>query len=85
MMCRKVGGSTRNDRGSEAKHLGIKRFGGETVLAGDIIVRQCGTEFYTGTSVGCSYDHTLFASTDGKIKLEVKDPKNRKLISIVAE
>ena len=79
MAHKKAGGSTRNGRDSEAKRLGVKRFGGETVLAGSIIVRQRGTKFHAGK------DHTLFAKADGKVKFEVKGPKNRKFISIVAE
>ena len=85
MAHKKAGGSTRNGRDSEAKSLGVKRFGGEAVLAGSIIVRQRGTKFHAGTNVGCGRDHTLFALTDGKVKFEVKGPKNRKFISIVAE
>ena len=79
------GGSTRNGRDSEAKRLGVKRFGGESVLAGSIIVRQRGTKFHAGANVGCGRDHTLFAKADGKVKFEVKGPKNRKFISIEAE
>ena len=81
----KAGGSTRNGRDSEAKRLGVKRFGGEAVLAGSIIVRQRGTKFHAGTNVGCGKDHTLFALKDGKVKFEVKGPSNRKFISIEAE
>ncbi len=75
MAHKKAGGSTRNGRDSEAKRLGVKRFGGEAVLAGSIIVRQRGTKFHAGTNVGCGRDHTLFALTDGKVKFEVKGPK----------
>ena len=85
MAHKKAGGSTRNGRDSEAKRLGVKRFGGESVLGGSIIVRQRGTKFHAGANVGCGRDHTLFALTDGKVKFEVKGPKNRKFISIVAE
>lgn len=72
MAHKKAGGSTRNGRDSEAKRLGVKRFGGESVLAGSIIVRQRGTKFHAGTNVGCGRDHTLFAKADGKVKFEVK-------------
>ncbi|VEI62792.1 50S ribosomal protein L27 [Serratia fonticola] len=72
MAHKKAGGSTRNGRDSEAKRLGVKRFGGEAVLAGSIIVRQRGTKFHAGTNVGCGKDHTLFALKDGKVKFEVK-------------
>ncbi|WP_394206030.1 50S ribosomal protein L27 [Shewanella waksmanii] len=82
MAHKKAGGSTRNGRDSESKRLGVKRFGGESVLAGNIIVRQRGTKFHAGTNVGIGRDHTLFALTDGKVKFEVKGPKNRKFISI---
>jgi len=85
MAHKKAGGSTRNGRDSNAKRLGVKRFGGETVLAGSIIVRQRGTKFHAGTNVGCGRDHTLFATADGQIKFEVKGPDNRKYVSIVAE
>lgn len=85
MAHKKAGGSTRNGRDSESKRLGVKRFGGEAILAGNILVRQRGTKFHAGTNVGCGRDHTLYALTDGKVKFEVKGPKNRKYISIVAE
>ena len=81
----KGGGSTRNGRDSESKRLGVKRFGGESVLAGNIIVRQRGTKFHAGNNVGIGKDHTLFALTEGKVKFEVKGPKNRKFVSIEAE
>jgi large subunit ribosomal protein L27 len=84
MAHKKAGGSTRNGRDSEAKRLGVKRFGGEAVLAGNIIVRQRGTKFHAGNNVSCGKDHTLLALTDGKVKFEVKGPKNRKYISIEA-
>ena len=85
MASKKAGGSTRNGRDSEAKRLGVKAYGNELIPAGSIIVRQRGTKFHAGTNVGCGRDHTLFALTDGKVKFEVKGPKNRKFISIVAE
>ncbi len=84
MAHKKAGGSTRNGRDSESKRLGVKRFGGESVLAGNIIVRQRGTKFHAGTNVGIGKDHTLFALSDGKVKFEVKGPKNRKFVSIEA-
>ncbi|MDX7990199.1 50S ribosomal protein L27 [Xenorhabdus sp. Reich] len=85
MAHKKAGGSTRNGRDSESKRLGVKRFGGESVLAGSIIVRQRGTKFHAGSNVGCGRDHTLFALADGKVKFEIKGSKNRKFISIEAE
>ena len=85
MAHKKAGGSTRNGRDSESKRLGVKRFGGQAVLAGNILVRQRGTKFHAGTNVGIGKDHTLFALTEGKVKFEVKGPKNRKFVSIEAE
>ena len=85
MAHKKAGGSTNNGRDSESKRLGVKRFGGESVLAGNIIVRQRGTKFHAGTNVGLGKDHTLFALSEGKVKFEVKGPKNRKFVSIDAE
>lgn len=85
MAHKKAGGSTRNGRDSESKRLGVKRFGGESVLAGSIIVRQRGTKFHAGSNVGIGRDHTLFATADGKVKFEVKGDKNRKYVSIVTE
>jgi large subunit ribosomal protein L27 len=67
MAHKKAGGSSRNGRDSESKRLGVKKFGGENVLAGNIIVRQRGTRVYPGTNVGLGKDHTLFALTDGKV------------------
>ncbi len=84
MAHKKAGGSTRNGRDSESKRLGVKRFGGESVLAGNIIVRQRGTKFHAGVNVGIGRDHTLFSLTDGKVKFEVKGANNRKFISIEA-
>jgi len=82
MAHKKAGGSTRNGRDSESKRLGVKRFGGQDVLAGSILVRQRGTKFHPGVNVGIGKDHTLFAKADGKVKFEVKGPKNRKFVSI---
>ncbi|BFM14320.1 50S ribosomal protein L27 [Maricurvus nonylphenolicus] len=83
MAHKKAGGSTRNGRDSESKRLGVKRFGDQSVLAGNILVRQRGTKFHAGENVGIGKDHTLFAKADGKVKFEVKGPKNRKFVSIV--
>lgn len=84
MAHKKAGGSTKNGRDSNAKRLGVKRFGGQVVSAGSIIVRQRGTKFHAGVNVGCGKDHTLFAKADGVVKFETKGPKNRKYITIVA-
>ncbi len=84
MAHKKAGGSTRNGRDSESKRLGVKRFGGESVIAGNIIVRQRGTHFHAGTNMGLGRDHTLFAKADGKVLFEKKGPKQRTYVSIVA-
>lgn len=84
MAHKKAGGSTRNGRDSNAKRLGVKRFGGQTVSAGSILVRQRGTKFHAGDNVGMGKDHTLFATASGKVLFQEKGPKNRKYISIEA-
>lgn len=83
MAHKKAGGSTRNGRDSQSKRLGVKRFGGQFVQAGNILVRQRGTQFHAGENVGCGTDHTLFATTDGVVKFEVKGPRKRRVVSIV--
>jgi large subunit ribosomal protein L27 len=83
MAHKKAGGSSKNGRDSQSKRLGVKRYGGELVKAGNIIVRQRGTKFHPGVNVGLGRDHTLFAKADGHIKFEDKGPKNRKVVSIV--
>ena len=83
MAHKKAGGSTRNGRDSESKRLGVKRYGGEAVAPGNILVRQRGTRFHAGVNVGCGKDHTLFAKAEGRVKFEVKGPQNRKFVSIV--
>jgi len=84
MAHKKAAGSTRNGRDSESKRLGVKIFGGQVVGAGNIIVRQRGTQFHPGANVGLGKDHTIFATADGTVKFETKGPKNRKFISVVA-
>ncbi len=84
MAHKKAGGSTRNGRDSESKRLGVKRYGGESVAAGNILVRQRGTRFHPGVNVGCGKDHTLFATTEGRVVFEVKGPKKRSYVSVVA-
>ncbi|WP_019531028.1 50S ribosomal protein L27 [Dasania marina] len=83
MAHKKAGGSTNNGRDSQSKRLGVKRYGGQEVLAGNIIVRQRGTKFHAGVNVGLGTDHTLFAKASGVVKFETKGPKNRKFVSIV--
>jgi large subunit ribosomal protein L27 len=79
---KKGAGSTRNGRDSNAQRLGIKRFGGEQVLAGHVLVRQRGTRFYPGAGVGIGKDHTLFALVDGTVQFTTK--QNRKHVNVVA-
>lgn len=83
MAHKKAGGSTRNGRDSESKRLGLKRFGGEHVLAGNIIVRQRGTKFHPGRNVGIGKDHTIFATAEGQVTFETKGPKGRRYVSII--
>jgi len=83
MAHKKAGGSSRNGRDSNSKRLGIKRYGGEDVLAGNILVRQRGTQFHPGTNVGCGHDHTLFAKANGKVLFQQKGPKNRTFVNVV--
>ncbi|MEE9343596.1 MAG: 50S ribosomal protein L27 [Gammaproteobacteria bacterium] len=83
MAHKKAGGSTRNGRDSESKRLGVKRYGGESVTAGNIILRQRGTRFHPGVNVGCGKDHTLFAKSDGVVRFVVRGPRNRKFVDIV--
>ena len=81
MAHKKAGGSTRNGRDSESKRLGVKRFGGQFVLAGNILVRQRGTRFHAGENVGIGKDHTLFALVDGKVVFR-KKANNRSFVSV---
>ncbi|HCA26447.1 MAG TPA: 50S ribosomal protein L27 [Betaproteobacteria bacterium] len=83
MAHKKAGGSSRNGRDSQSKRLGVKRFGGQRVSAGSIIVRQRGTRFHPGMNMGIGKDHTLFAKVDGDVKFLVKGPQNRKYVSII--
>jgi large subunit ribosomal protein L27 len=84
MAHKKAGGSTNNGRDSESKRLGVKRFGGQAVIAGNILIRQRGTKVHPGVNVGIGKDHTIFAKADGVVKFEVKGPKNRQFISVVS-
>ena len=83
MAHKKAGGSTRNGRDSESKRLGVKRFGGQQVKAGNILVRQRGTRIHAGDNVGCGKDHTLFATADGIVQFVTRGPKNRKYVQVV--
>lgn len=82
MAHKKAGGSTRNGRDSHSKRLGVKRYGGQFVKAGNILVRQRGTNFHPGTNVGIGHDDTLFAKVDGTVVFEIKGPKQRRFVSI---
>ena len=81
MAHKKAGGSTNNGRDSVSKRLGVKRFGGQVVLAGNILVRQRGTKFHPGSNVGIGKDHTIFATTNGKVTF--KKTRTRTFISVV--
>jgi large subunit ribosomal protein L27 len=83
MAHKKAGGSSRNGRDSEAKRLGVKRYGGQLVPAGSIIVRQRGTQFHAGDNVGMGRDHTLFAKVTGTVEFTVKGAEKRKTVNIV--
>ena len=78
-----AGGSSRNGRDSQSKRLGVKRFGGQVVAAGSIIVRQRGTRIHPGDNVGVGKDHTLFAKVNGKIQFSFKGPNNKQTVSVV--
>ncbi|MFC6277181.1 50S ribosomal protein L27 [Psittacicella hinzii] len=83
MAHKKAGGSTKNGRESHSKRLGVKRFGGEQVLAGSILVRQRGTAFHAGANVGIGRDHTLFAKASGTVVFETRGKENRRTVSIL--
>jgi large subunit ribosomal protein L27 len=83
MAHKKGAGSTKNGRDSNAKRLGVKRFGGEKVVAGNILIRQRGMKFQAGTNVGCGKDFTLFALVDGIIKFDYRDKKHKRINIII--
>ena len=85
MAHKKAGGSTRNGRDSESKRLGIKRFGGEEVVAGAIIVRQRGTRYHAGRNTGIGRDHTIFATAHGRVTFVTRGPQSRTFVDIVTE
>ena len=82
MAHKKAGGSSRNGRDSAGRRLGVKKFGGESVVSGNIIVRQRGTKWWPGNNVGIGKDHTIFATSNGKVKFH-KGLKGRTFISII--
>ena len=84
MAHKKAGGSTRNGRDSQSKRLGVKKYGGETVKAGNIIIRQRGTKWHHGSNVGLGHDHTLFATAEGKVEFNKRGPKNRVFVDVIA-
>ncbi len=84
MAQKKGGGSTRNGRDSESKRLGVKRYGGETIPAGSIIVRQRGTQFHPGVNVGIGKDHTLFSLVNGTVKFAIQGALNKRTVSVIA-
>ncbi|MFT4591663.1 MAG: large subunit ribosomal protein L27 [Gammaproteobacteria bacterium] len=84
MAHKKAAGSTRNGRDSESKRLGVKHFGGEAVVAGNIIIRQRGTKYHAGPNVGVGKDYTLFAKADGRVKFTRRGPKMRQFVSVEA-
>jgi large subunit ribosomal protein L27 len=83
MAHKKAGGSSRNGRDSQSKRLGVKRFGGERVPAGSIIVRQRGTQFHPGENVGMGSDHTLFAKIEGRVQFGIKGANSRRTVSVI--
>ena len=85
MAHKKAGGSTRNGRDSHSKRLGVKKFGGEAVIAGNILVRQRGTQMHAGVNVGLGTDHTLFALKNGRVEFKRKGAEQRTFVSVVAE
>lgn len=85
MAHKKAGGSSRNGRDSESKRLGVKRFGGQQVAAGNILVRQRGTRFLAGTNVGVGRDHTLYAKATGTVQFATRGPQKRTFVDIIGE
>lgn len=83
MAHKKAAGSSRNGRDSESKRLGVKIYGGQEVIAGNIIIRQRGTKVHAGNGVGMGRDHTLYATIDGVVKFDIKGAQNRKIVSVV--
>lgn len=83
MAHKKAGGSSRNGRDSQSKRLGVKRYGGEAISAGSIIVRQRGTQVHAGANVGIGKDHTLFAKIDGKVTFTTSGPQKKKTVSVM--
>ena len=85
MAHKKAGGSTRNGRDSKSKRLGVKKFGGEQVLAGNIILRQRGTKYHAGVNVGLGHDHILFATAAGRVAFNRRGPQKRAFVDVVTD
>jgi large subunit ribosomal protein L27 len=85
MAQKKGGGSTRNGRESESKRLGVKMYGGEHIVPGNIIIRQRGTEYHAGVGVGMGKDHTLFALIEGHVQFSIKGALRRRTVSVVTK
>ena len=83
MAHKKAGGSLRNGRDSESKRLGVKMYGGQAIIAGNIIIRQRGTRVHPGTNVGIGKDHTLYALTNGHVKFAIKGPARKRVVSVI--
>jgi large subunit ribosomal protein L27 len=83
MAHKKAAGSTRNGRDSESKRLGVKKFGGEAVVAGNIIIRQRGTQYHAGLNTGLGRDHTIFAVAEGKVEFRRRGPQNKLHVDVV--
>jgi large subunit ribosomal protein L27 len=83
MAHKKAGGSSRNGRDSQSKRLGVKRYGGQEIAAGSIIIRQRGTQVHPGENVGIGKDHTLFAKINGKVAFGMKGPDRKKIVSVL--
>ncbi len=85
MAHKKAGGSSRNGRDSQAKRLGVKRYGGQIVLAGNILVRQRGTRVHPGDNVGVGRDHTLFAKVGGRVLFGTRGPEGKNIVSVIPD
>jgi large subunit ribosomal protein L27 len=85
MAHKKAGGSSKNGRDSESKRLGVKRFGGEQVAAGNIIIRQRGTNYHAGRNVRMGRDHTLYAAVSGRVAFGTKGSESRRMVSVVTD
>lgn len=83
MAHKKAAGSTRNGRDSESKRLGVKKYGGESVISGNVIIRQRGTQYHAGLNTGLGRDHTIFAVAEGKVEFRRRGPQNKLFVDVV--